>query len=70
MRKRGFGVNANSTDPDQVAEIYSLIRNFAILRNVLHYLMVLCADSEGQDQTAIAQADLDLHCTHMPEDTF
>ena len=26
-----FGVNANSKDPDQPAEIYSLIRNFAIL---------------------------------------
>ena len=31
MRKRCLGVNANSKDPGQPAEIYCLIRNFAIL---------------------------------------
>ena len=30
--------------------------------------MILLVDSEGLDQTA--QADLGLHCPHMPEDTF
>ena len=32
MRKGIFGVNTNSRDSDQPAEIYSLIKNFAILR--------------------------------------
>ena len=33
--------------------------------------MILLADSEGHDQTASKlQADLGLHCQHMPEDTF
>ena len=28
MRKCAFGANANSKDPDQPVEIYSLIRNY------------------------------------------
>ena len=52
MRKGVVGVNANSKDPDQPAEIYSLIRNFAILRYIVQYPMILYADSEGPDQTA------------------
>ena len=31
----------NSKDTDQPAKIYSLIRNFAIMRYVLQYLMML-----------------------------
>ena len=34
------------------------------------YPMVLLADSEGPNQTADAQADLGLRCSHMPEDLF
>ena len=30
VRKDVVGINANSKDPDQLSEIYSLIRNFAI----------------------------------------
>ena len=45
-------MTANSKDPDQPAEIYSLIRNFAILCYVLLYSMILYADSESPDQTA------------------
>ena len=41
MRKDVFGVTANSKDPDQPTEIYSLITNFAILRYVLQNLMSL-----------------------------
>ena len=32
--------------------------------------MILLADSEGPDQTALAQSDLGLRCPHMPEDMF
>ena len=41
-----------SKDPDQPAEIYSLIRNLSIVCYVLQYPMVLQADKEGPDQTA------------------
>ena len=37
MRTGNFKVNASSKDPDQPAEIHSLIRNFAIFRYVLQY---------------------------------
>ena len=33
--KGGFGINANSIDPDQPVELTSLIKNFAMLRYVL-----------------------------------
>ena len=32
--------------------------------------MILLVDSDSPDQTANAQADLDLSCLQMPEDTF
>ena len=51
MRKGVFWVNANSKDPDQPAEIFSLIRNFSTLCYVLLYTMSLLMDSEGPDQT-------------------
>ena len=42
MRKEGvLRVNANSNDPDQPAEIYSVFRNFAILLYILQYQMIL-----------------------------
>ena len=41
MRKGVFRVNANSKDPDQPAKIHSSIRNFAILRYVLQYSLIL-----------------------------
>ena len=41
-----------SKDPDQQAEIYSLIRNLYIVCYVLQYPLVLQADKEGPDQTA------------------
>ena len=34
MRKGIFAVNANTKDPDQPAEIYSLFKNYTILRYV------------------------------------
>ena len=37
LNKRVFLMSGNSKDPDQPAKIYSLIRNFAILRYVLQY---------------------------------
>ena len=42
MRKSVFGVNTNSRDSGQPAElhVYSLIRNFAILRYSLQYLKI------------------------------
>ena len=52
MLKGVFEVNKNSNDPDQPAGIHSLIRNFARLRYVIHYPIILQADSEGPDQTA------------------
>ena len=45
-----LGLNANNKDSDQPVEIYSLIRNFAILRYVPQYPMILYADSKGPDQ--------------------
>ena len=48
----GVHVTVNSKEPDQSTEIYSLIRSFAKLRDVLHYPIILYADSEGPDQTA------------------
>ena len=41
MIKGVFGANTNNKDPDQPAEINSLIRNFAILRYVPQYPMIL-----------------------------
>ena len=41
MRKGVFEVTANSDEPDQPAEIYGLIRDFAVLCCVLQYPMVL-----------------------------
>ena len=32
--------------------------------------MILLTDSEGIDQTADPQADMGLHCPHMPKDTL
>ena len=63
MRTDVFGVSANSKDPIQRAEIHNLIRKFTILCYVLQYPIIISTDSE-------AQSDLDLHCLHMPEDTF
>ena len=51
-RKGVFWVIATSKDPDQPADIYSLIRNSAILCYVPQYPMILLAHSEGPDQTA------------------
>ena len=66
LYKRVF-MMANSKDPDQPAEIYSLISSFAIFD-----LLQLIADNECPDQTAriVTQADLGLRCPNMPEDTF
>ena len=49
MRKGVFRLNTNNEDPDQSAEIYSLIRNFAILSYILYYTctMILYGESEG-----------------------
>ena len=41
MRNRVIGINANSKDSDQPVEIFSLIRNFAILHYVQYYPMIL-----------------------------
>ena len=41
-----------SKDPDESAEIYSLVGNFAILRYDLQCTIILLPDSEGPDQTA------------------
>ena len=68
MRNCVHGVNANSKNQNQPAEIYSMIRNVSILRYILQYQVILLAGSEGPDQPA--QADLGLHCPHMLEDTF
>ena len=70
MRKSVFGVHANSKYLGQPAEIYSLIRNFAIL-----YVSAVPSDSiRGQgmpwSDCKDVQADLGLHRPHMPEDTF
>ena len=35
IRKDVFGIDANNKETDQLAEIYSLIRKFAILRYIL-----------------------------------
>ena len=51
-RKGVFRVNANSKDPVQPVEIYSLIRNIAILDYVLEHPKILHADSECPDQIA------------------
>ena len=32
--------------------------------------MIILADSEGPDETADAQTDVSLNCSHMPEDMF
>ena len=43
---------ADSEGPDQSAELYSLIGNFAIRHCILQHPMILYADSEGPDQSA------------------
>ena len=54
--KRCLRVNTNRIDPDQLAEIYCLIWNFAILPYILQYPMIQKEDSEGPDQTAQMQS--------------
>ena len=70
VRKCVFWVNANSTDPDQPAEIYNLIRNLVILSYVLQYPMILYSDIEDPDQTAriyfsLQQSQLFINACHQ-----
>ena len=46
------GLNASSNTPDQQAEIYGLMRTFAILCYVLQVPVIPYVDCEGPDQTA------------------
>ena len=68
MRKSVFGVHANSKYLGQPAEIYSLIRNFAILCSTVPGDSIRGQGTAWSDCKDV-QADLGLHWPHMPEDT-
>ena len=60
-------------DSDHHTHAQSIIRAFAFDSYIMQHPITLLADSECPGQTARsadAQADLGLHCPHMPEDTF
>ena len=71
MRKGVLEINVYNKDPDhRPAEIYSLLRNFALFRYVLQHPMIIQASSEGPDQTVHMQTDLGIRCPHISKACF
>ena len=56
---------ANCDGPAQPGHARGLIRTFAVRRSLLQHSGSLFAENEGSDQTATAQANLGLRCSHM-----